>query len=87
MMLFNLSNELDKRKDRKDIWPFLKTAYAGKKMVHVGDNENSDFLFPREFGIDTIKIESGKSLFSQLNYWLLIRKNFYKIIILVIRIY
>ena len=64
---FYLSNELDKRKDRKDIWPFLKTTYAGKKMVHVGDNENSDFLFPREFGIDTIKIESGKSLFSQLN--------------------
>ena len=57
MMLFNLSNELDKRKDRKDIWPFLKTAYAGKKMVHVGDNENSDFLFPREFVLILLKLK------------------------------
>lgn len=64
---FYLSNELDKRKDRKDMWPFLKTKYAKKRIIHVGDNENSDFLFPKEFGIDAIKIESGKSLFSRLN--------------------
>ncbi len=61
-----LSNDINKRKDRKDMWPYLLEEYKNKTIIHVGDNENSDYLYPREFGIDSIKIESSRELFSHL---------------------
>lgn len=60
-----LSNSIDKRKDRKDMWPFLKKQYPRKKIVHIGDNRNSDFAIPREFHIQTVKIPSSRELFEQ----------------------
>lgn len=73
---FFLSNDINKRKDRKDIWPYLLKKYKNKSIIHIGDNNNSDYLFPQEFGIDSFKIESSKelfkrtSLFSTLNYYI-----------------
>lgn len=60
-----LSNDINKRKDRKDIWPYIMKKHKGKNIIHIGDNEKSDYLFPKEFGIDTIKVESGKELFKR----------------------
>lgn len=60
-----LSNDINKRKDRKDIWPYLKELYKNKKIVHIGDNEKSDYIYPKEFKIDTIKIKSSKELLSE----------------------
>lgn len=57
-----VSNDINKRKDKKDIWPYILKNHKNKKIVHIGDNKNSDFLFPKEFEIDTIKIESSKEL-------------------------
>ena len=63
---FYVSNDLNLRKDTKTIWPFLLEKYNNKKIIHIGDNYNSDYLYPKEFEIDTIKIENGKQLFSRL---------------------
>lgn len=57
-----LSNEIHKRKDQKDIWPYLLKQHKGKSIVHIGDNHFSDYLYPMEFGIHAIEIESSKKL-------------------------
>ena len=62
-----ISNEENARKDTKEIWPIILKKYPNKKIIHVGDNEKSDFLYPKEFGIETVKIENGKELFHRLN--------------------
>ena len=62
---FYLSNKINKRKDRKDIWPFLKEQYKNKKIIHVGDNEKSDFIYPKQFSIDSVKIKSSKELLEE----------------------
>ncbi len=55
-----LSNELNKRKDNKTIWDDV--LQENKNIVHIGDNLLSDYEYPKEFHIDTIKIESGISI-------------------------
>lgn len=61
-----LSNEKNARKDTKEIWKTILHDYPNKKIIHIGDNYNSDYKYPRECGIKTIKIESGKELFQRL---------------------
>lgn len=63
---FYLSNDLNKRKDTKEIWPYLKYKYKRKKIIHIGDNQNSDYINPKEFGIDAFKIDSPRELFSKV---------------------
>ena len=65
-----LSNSINKRKDRKDMWPFLKKQYVRKKIIHIGDNLNSDFVFPNQFHIRAIKISSSRELFEQSSLYL-----------------
>lgn len=60
-----ISNEINKRKDTKEIWPYIQKIYKGKKIIHIGDNDLSDVQYPREFNIDTIKIMSSKELLSK----------------------
>lgn len=57
-----VSNEINKRKDSKTIWPLIKEKYFNKKIIHLGDNDISDVLYPKEFGISTIKVYSSKEL-------------------------
>ena len=57
-----VSNDIGKRKDDKSVWPFLKEKYPHQKIIHLGDNDLSDVTYPKEFGIDTIKILSSKEL-------------------------
>lgn len=64
---FYLSNELNARKDNKKIWD--KINYKNKKIIHIGDNGISDYLYPKELGIDTIKIESSKELLKKSNIY------------------
>ena len=64
---FYLSNELNARKDNKKIWD--KIDYKGKTIIHIGDNKISDYEYPKELGIDTIKIESGKELLKRSNFY------------------
>lgn len=57
-----LSNQLDARKDTKTIWPLVKSDFEDKKIIHIGDNDLSDVSYPKEFGIETVKIYTGKDL-------------------------
>ena len=57
-----VSNDIGKRKDDKSVWPFLKEKYPHQKIIHLGDNDLSDVTYPKEFGIDTVKILSSKEL-------------------------
>ena len=59
-----LSNELNKRKDTQEIWPYLIQKY-GKNIVHVGDNIQSDYINPQNFGIKALKIDSPRESFSK----------------------
>lgn len=59
---FFLSNEENKRKDTKEIWKAVLKKYPHQKIVHIGDNENSDVIYPKHFAINTLKIKSGKEL-------------------------
>ena len=63
---FYLSNDLNKRKDTKEIWPFLKEKYSGKKIVHIGDNLTSDYNNPKEYKIDAFKISNPREQFSNI---------------------
>lgn len=59
---FFLSNEENKRKDTKEIWKAVLKKYPHQKIVHIGDNENSDVIYPKHFAINTLKVKSGKEL-------------------------
>lgn len=59
---FYLSNHLNARKDTKTIWEIVKNDYKVEKILHIGDNSLSDALYPKDFGISTIQIDSGKTL-------------------------
>lgn len=60
-----ISNEINKRKDTKEVWPYIKEKYPKETIIHLGDNDNSDVFFPKEFGIHTQKIKSSKELFQE----------------------
>lgn len=60
-----ISNEENKRKDTKEIWPYIKKQYEKKSIIHIGDNNHSDVISPKEFGIHTKKVKSSKELFQE----------------------
>ena len=60
-----LSNEINKRKDDKSMWEYLRNEYKGKRICHIGDNNLSDVVYPREFQIASFKILSGKEIFQK----------------------
>ena len=64
-----VSNDIHKRKDDKFVWPFIKEKYPNKKIIHLGDNDLSDVSYPKEFGIDTIKIPSSKELLQKCSLY------------------
>lgn len=64
-----VSNDIHKRKDDKSVWPFIKEKYPNKKIIHLGDNDLSDVSYPKEFGIDTIKIPSSKELLQKCSLY------------------
>lgn len=58
-----ISNEMNKRKDTKEIWEYIIKTYKNCKIIHVGDNDNSDVIYPREYKIHTLKVMSSRELF------------------------
>lgn len=64
-----LSCDVNKRKDSKTMWTFLKKIHPKKKILHLGDNDLSDVQYPKEFGIDTLKIYSSKELLSKCSLY------------------
>lgn len=64
-----LSCDVNKRKDSKTMWTFLKEIHPKEKILHLGDNDLSDVQYPKEFGIDTLKICSSKELLSKCSLY------------------
>ena len=58
-----ISNEVNMRKDTKEIWDYISKKYKKYRMIHVGDNDKSDVNYPKEYKIHTFKIMSSKELF------------------------
>ncbi len=65
-----ISNDINQRKDTKEIWTTIKRDYPIQTIIHIGDNDTSDVLFPKEFCIDTVKIRSSKELFQHSSLYL-----------------
>jgi len=64
-----ISNDINKRKDTKKMWRYLRFVYWRSKLVHLGDNNNSDVIFPKKYKKDTIKIMSSRELLHQSNLY------------------
>lgn len=64
-----ISNDINKRKDTEEVWPYIKNIYKNKKIVHIGDNNNSDVILPKKHKINTVKINSSKELFINSNLY------------------
>ncbi len=60
---FLLSSEMNKRKDRGDMWEYFSKRYHGQKCIHIGDNELSDVQRPGDYKIDDYHVMSNKALF------------------------
>ncbi len=57
-----ISNDINKRKDNKKMWKYIHKIYRKYKIIHLGDNNNSDVLFPMKYKIDAVKIMSPRNL-------------------------
>lgn len=68
-----VSSETNMRKDRGDIWPWIKEKYAGKRFIHIGDNEESDIHKLWDFDVENEHIMQGKHLFSHTAYGYMLR--------------
>ena len=56
-----ISNDINKRKDSRDIWRFYKTL-TPKKIVHLGDNQESDVHGSVVNGLAAIYLMSAPSI-------------------------
>ncbi|MFN7093802.1 MAG: rhamnan synthesis F family protein [Burkholderiales bacterium] len=51
------------RKDKGQVWQFMKAHYKQDKFIHVGDNETSDVKLADNLGIKYYHIMSSQALF------------------------
>ncbi|MDO4188985.1 MAG: hypothetical protein Q4D29_08325 [Lachnospiraceae bacterium] len=51
-------------KESGDIWEYITNVptYRGKRILHVGDNKDSDIEIPHKYGIETFYIMSAKQM-------------------------
>lgn len=68
-----VSSETNMRKDRGDIWPWIKEKYAGKRFIHIGDNEESDIHKLWDCDVENEHIMQGRLLFSHTAYGYMLR--------------
>ncbi len=59
-----LSSETGLRKDTGAIWKKFVDDGMKKRMIHIGDNEVSDWQRPVDYGLDSYHIMSSMNLFS-----------------------
>ena len=64
-----LSNEQNKRKDDGTMWKYLKEKYSNSKLIHIGDNINSDYLIPIKYGVKAIHIDNSRDQLKKTNYY------------------
>ena len=62
-----ISSEKQARKDDGTMWDLITKKYESSKIIHIGDNEESDIQVPSERNIFTYHIMSAKDLFQLSN--------------------
>lgn len=58
-----LSSECNKSKSTGNLYNYVIKEYDKKKLIHIGDNYQSDYVNPRKFGIDSIHMPKAISVF------------------------
>lgn len=60
-----VSCDIGKTKYHGDIWDHLQNRYAGKRILHIGDDEYSDVLSPKAKGITSFHVVSAAEALAQ----------------------
>lgn len=64
-----ISCETKMRKDTAEIWNYLaERGFSGGKLLHIGDNEMSDYQMPADRHFDTYHVMRAMNLFSQIPF-------------------
>lgn len=58
-----LSSTYDKCKSTGNLYNYIIKKYDKKRMIHIGDNYESDYKMPKKFGIDSIHIPRAVGVF------------------------
>lgn len=63
-----VSCEINLRKDKGNIWDYLKKEYQDVSFIHIGDNEESDVHKLWDYGVNNEHIMQGKKMFENTRY-------------------
>lgn len=63
-----VSCEVNLRKDNGNIWEYIKHKYKGKRIIHIGDNEESDCHKLWSYNLMPEHIMSGKMMHQNSSY-------------------
>ena len=63
-----LSSETNRRKDTAAVWDFFVEQGLCGKIIHIGDNETSDWQLAMDRGINAYHVMSSLNLFSQIPF-------------------
>lgn len=69
-----VSNSLNKRKDTGAMWEYLEDKYDKKELVHIGDNENSDYLLPKQYGFNAIFLPNARNQVKKIDLGNVVQK-------------
>lgn len=58
-----ISSETNLRKDNKTIWEYLKVLNVNASLIHIGDNERSDWQYPTDEKFNAYHVMSSFNLF------------------------
>lgn len=71
---FYLSNALNKRKDSGTMWDYLSEIYDKEKIIHVGDNYNSDYVIPCDKGFNAFYLSNARDLAKKCDIYNVVEK-------------
>lgn len=71
---FYLSNTLNKRKDSGTMWDYLSEVFDKERVIHIGDNYNSDYVIPREKGFNAFYLANARDLVKKCDIYNVIDK-------------
>lgn len=64
-----LSNDINRRKDNGKMWNYLKRKFMFRKIIHIGDNINSDYNIPLQKKINAINLENSRTQLKKTQYY------------------
>lgn len=71
-----ISSQTSLRKDTKQIWQYFYNQNMQNKMIHIGDNERSDWQIPVDMGFNAYHIMSAINLFQNCKFGYSFFKNY-----------